>query len=261
VLRVVFLGQKWIGDRCFALLDRYRQNGVEIVGVVTNLSADRWWATAGVAEGARALGVPVISNEHPNHDAIAELAGQADALLSVQHPWILRDELLRSVPLALNLHLAKLPTYKGYNAANHAILNGERALTVTVHHLVAEVDAGPIAYEESVAIDGNETARSLYDKSVAAGEIAFGRLLDDLLGGREPPRREQAGAPCFYARDSLAPLRELSLDLEPAELDARVRGLYFPPFEPAYVLAGGTKAYVLPARFGEHAHEFRRPAA
>jgi methionyl-tRNA formyltransferase len=175
----------------------------------------------------------------------------------VQHPWILPDKILAQAGFhAFNLHNAALPLYKGHNTCNHAILNGDEIYVSTVHWMVAEVDSGPIALEESVQIAPDETARSLYQKALTSGEIVFRRLLELLLSGSPVPRTPMLGQSVFYPRSSLDALRDIT-DLPDATVaDRRIRALFFPPFEPAYLRVAGRKQYVLPARFVDFAAEF-----
>jgi len=259
VIRVLYLGQKWIGERCLELL--LAHPGIELCAVVTNPGSDTWWGTRGVFVRARSLGLSVVSNAERNDDAIAELAAVqgVDAIVSVQHPWIVRQHLLDLVGgAAFNLHSAKLPDYRGYNAVNHAILNGDGTYTVTLHWMVAEPDSGGIAFEETIPVGSGETARGLYERALAAGERAFVRFLDALAEGRDAvPRTELQGEGQFFPRSSIDPEREIrSLD-DSEEVDVRSRALYFPPFEPAYYRRDGRKHYVLPDGFETFAHEFR----
>lgn len=258
MIRVLYLGQKWAGDRCFRLLAAH--SGVEPCGVVTNLTADNWWRTNGVHRDAVELGIPVLSNEDRNDDALKALIEEhgPDAIVSVQHPWILPPDHLAAVNgRAFNLHAARLPDYAGHNAVNHVILQGERTHTVTIHWMTESVDSGDAAFEETIPVLAEDTARSLYERALTACERAFTLLLDALASGvDELPRRPLMGEPRFYPRSSIDSEREIrSLD-DPQDVSTRSRALYFPPFEPAFTTVDGQKQYIFPRGFAAYVHEF-----
>lgn len=247
--RVLFLGQKPFGE---AAWERLREDGggaVEVAAVVTNFSADAagvWWGSRRIADTA--AGMPVIDNAERNEAALAEviLRYHIDLILCVQHPWVLSPVVLKLVDYrALNFHNAALPRYRGYNAVNHALLDRADRFTCTVHWMADEVDAGDMALECSFPIDPAETALSLYAKAHHAGLRLFDEVLAHLRDGRELPRRSMSAGGCFYGRRSIDRLREIRDPASP-ELALKARAFFFPPFEPAYVIAGGRCHYVLP---------------
>lgn len=256
---VLFLGQKWLGDRCFDRLVHHPE--VRACAVVTNPAPTAWWRSNGVQVRAEALGIPTVSCEHRNEQEIEALLDEhrPDAIVSVQHPWIISERFLTAVDgAAFNVHAAKLPEYRGYNAASHVILNGDATHTVTAHWMTAGVDEGDIAFEETIDVRPDETARGLYERSLEAGEVVFDRLLDALAAPPESiPRRRPDGVGRFYPRSSLDDAREIQDHTAQDDVDVRSRALFFPPFEPAYFLRAGRKHYVLPEGFARFAHEFR----
>lgn len=248
-VRALFLGQKPLGERCFDILREAGPEAVQVCGVVSNAETGVWWGTKRVHEIATAEGIPFVSNDERNTEAILDLvrAERVDTLLSVQHAWILPSSVLQAVDQrALNLHMARLPDYKGYNTFSHAILNGDSTYTSTIHWMVEEVDAGGIAFEETFDIAPEETARSLYEKATEAGLRAFRRLVEHLAEGAPIPSAPRPGPGTFYARESLEGLREIADPGNPDEVQRKARAFWFPPFEPAYINAGGHRYHVLP---------------
>lgn len=248
-LRVLYLGQKTVGLRCFEILRGRQDDRLQIAGVVSNESDDVWWQDNQIYHRSVADGIATVANEKRNNKRILELIGQerANCILAVQHPWILPREIIQAVGFrAFNMHNAKLPDYKGHNACNHAILDGATQFTSTIHYLEEEVDAGPILFEETFSIAARETACSLYGKAIEAGVRAFERLLDALIAGRRLRARPMDAAGRFYGRQSIDSLRQIQSLADHDELDRKARAFYFPPFEPAYYVAGGRRFYVLP---------------
>lgn len=148
---------------------------------------------------------------------------------------------------AWNLHLAKLPEYQGYCTFNHAILNQESSYGVTLHWMEEKVDYGDIAYYEEFPITNSDTAYSLYQKSLVSGEHCFRKLMENMQGKGDIPRKKMEGVPKFYARKSIESNREIR-DLSDRNLvDKVARACYFPPFESAYFIVNDKKVYVIPA--------------
>ena len=73
----------------------------------------------------------------------------------------------------LNMHGGKIPSYRGANVLQWAIINGERDLGITWHQLVAEVDAGPIWAESSIPIPAMATAADMRRAMIAEGLRLF----------------------------------------------------------------------------------------
>ena len=254
--RILFLGQKPLGENCFQQLLSFSESNLKICAVVSNAPEQTvWWNSAEIHKIARAREIPFLSNESRNEDKILEAirSYSIDTILSVQHAWILSSQLLAAVGgQAFNVHSAKLPEYKGYNSCNHAILNGETVFASTVHWMSENVDMGNIAYEETFDIASDETARSLYMKAEQASMKGFEKLVSCLAAGQTPPATPMCGKGHYYSRKSIEGLREINVQLSDTDLDRRVRGLFFPPFEPAYKWVGSKKIYLLPGNFREY---------
>jgi methionyl-tRNA formyltransferase len=185
--RVVLFAYHTLGVRCLEVLLAL---GAEVLLVVTHPddpAEPRWFAS--VAEAARARGLPVIAPPSPN---TPELAAHLRALapeyfVSVMYRRLLAPELL-AIPrrAAVNLHPSLLPRYRGRAPINWALVHGETETGVTLHHMVAEADAGDIIGQEPVAIAPEDTALDLYRKVEAVGPALLARLWPALVAGRAP---------------------------------------------------------------------------
>ena len=110
-MRVLFLGQKPIGQSCFEHLVEMADgsSGLDIVGAVSNTGTDTWWADNAIHRVCQEEGIPFIDNARRNEGAVIEMACGCDLMISVQHSWILSERVLAATRHGgLNLHLAKL---------------------------------------------------------------------------------------------------------------------------------------------------------
>lgn len=247
--RILFLGQKPIGEQCFDILLKNRDREFSVCGAVSNMDTRCWWKSAGIYERATQDGIPFIDNQARHEEAIAKLIAEQriNTLLSVQHAWIIGAPLLQAVGgQAFNLHMAKLPEYKGYNAFSFAIINGDTDYYTTIHWMASKVDAGDIIMERQIPITQEETAGSLYKKAEAASLKCFSEFVDMLKTGVTIPAKPIQGTPQFYGRDSLEKVREITDFTDLTYVDRVVRGCVFPGFQGAYFTANGHKYYILP---------------
>ncbi len=64
----------------------------------------------------------------------------------------------------LNLHCGRLPYYRGRAPISRTIIDGNKALTLTIHKMDEGVDSGDILFEEDIQIKSNDDVNTLYEK-------------------------------------------------------------------------------------------------
>jgi len=250
--RILFLGHKPIGEKCFDYLLKKQLKTWEtfnVCTVVTNFDKDNWWKSNKIYKTADKLGIPCISNKTRATKEILESIKKykINTIISAQSPRILEPEVLNAVNYsAFNLHNAKLPDYRGQNTTSHAILNGDTTYTTTLHWIVDTVDSGNIIDEITIPITKHDTAKSLYLKSQEKSFELFKKLLDYLIEGTVPVGKKIDTTGKLYKRDDLNQHRAIR---NISKIDIKSRALYFPPFEPAYILCNHKKFYILPQDF------------
>ena len=62
----------------------------------------------------------------------------------------------------LNIHPSLLPSFRGLHAVEQALEAGVKITGVTVHHVVPEVDSGPIIAQAAVPVLPDDTPESLH---------------------------------------------------------------------------------------------------
>jgi UDP-4-amino-4-deoxy-L-arabinose formyltransferase/UDP-glucuronic acid dehydrogenase (UDP-4-keto-hexauronic acid decarboxylating) len=200
-VRVVLFAYHTLGARCLEVLLGL---GAEVALVVTHAddpAEHRWFAS--VADTARARGLPVLAPASPNTaDVAAHLRSlRPDFFVSVMYRRLLAPELL-AIPqrAAVNLHPSLLPRYRGRAPINWVLVHGETETGVTLHHMVAEADAGDIIAQERIAIDPEDTALTLYRKVEAVGPALLARLWPLLVEDRALRWPQDHARATVYAR-------------------------------------------------------------
>ena len=185
------------------------------------------------------------SNEEDLSNLIRVL--QPDYLLSIQYSWILPHEILFSVQgRVVNLHNARLPDYRGYNSISYEILNEETIHTSTLHLVNEEVDRGRILKIKEIPIRSDDTAYSLWLRSVDSAlsllEVWFADFSRGLsLDGGTPANLGGA----YYPKD-ISNQKRIPAGATAEVIDKWARAFWFPPYEPAFIQCGHRKLYVLP---------------
>ena len=166
-------------------------------------------------EVARRLGIPVREPER----LVVGLDLGADVVVAVAYGLIVPDDVLAE-RLWLNVHPSLLPRWRGAAPVERALMAGDTESGVTIIELVHELDAGPIAAQESFGLGLEDDAGDVYTRSA---EVAV-RLLGDVLTSPTPVLREQVGEPTYAAKITPDD-RRLDLDRPARELVDHVRAL------------------------------------
>jgi methionyl-tRNA formyltransferase len=170
-----------------------------------------------------------------------------DLALSVQYPWILSSAVIQVLDgKILNLHNARLPDYRGHHSISHALLNGDSTYTSTLHWMAPEVDRGYSVDTETIDILPDDTAQSLWLRTVESCMVLMDRLFDRAKRVEDIPQGSAIGfGGRFYSRKMLDSLRRVPVDASVHQMALIARAFHFPPFEPAYIEIGGRKTYLL----------------
>ena len=200
---------------------------------------------------ARDLGSNIhrISTKNEDEEVMRRLITETnpDYILSIQYPWIIPDCILRlKKGRFLNLHNAKLPDYRGHNSITHVLLNREKLHTSTLHWMVDKVDRGRIVMEKSTRVFADDTAFSLWSRTVeAACQLAL-RWFSSVKSIEDLPEGDEiVGIGKFYSRD-IEQLKKIPEDASFSDIERISRAFYFPGQVPAYFQCGEKKLYVIP---------------
>jgi methionyl-tRNA formyltransferase len=172
-------------------------------------------APAPARTAADRLGIPHLAPERLG----LGLDLGAPVVVAVAYGLIVPDSVLRE-RLWLNVHPSLLPRWRGAAPVERALMAGDRETGVSVIRLVKELDAGPIAAQQSFPIGPDDDAGDVFAR---AAEVSH-ELLTDVLADPERPLRDQEGEPTYAAKITASD-RRLDLDRPAKELVDQVRAL------------------------------------
>jgi methionyl-tRNA formyltransferase len=176
---------------------------------------------------AQARGLPVFQPEKITAAACADLAAlNADVALVMAYGHLLPDDFIATPRLGtLNLHTSLLPKYRGASPIQTAVASGERETGVTLMRVIRQLDAGPVADAERVAIGPRDTALDVEQRLSAACVPLLARALPALAAGTLQFTEQDHTAATFCRK-----LRKEDGTLEFAAsasvLAARINGLF-----------------------------------
>lgn len=173
--RIVFLGGKDIGRACLEILHAQSERlGFQIAAVLPSTRGQS------VREFCLAHAIPVLQSLESLHTI-----EPFEILLSVQYHAILAPAHIQCArEIALNLHLAPLPEYRGCNQFSFAILNGDTEFGVTIHRLERGIDSGAIAFERRFAIPPSCFVDELVALANTHAKELFSECLPHIVSGQ-----------------------------------------------------------------------------
>ena len=222
-MKIGFLCNHAMAHPALALLAREKA----LAGVaVPNANVE---ANAAVVAIAKDLGVPsAVAPREVAAEALGRWldAARPDAVFVITFPYRLPAVLLERPPLGFfNFHPGRLPQERGPDPILWAVRTRATSATMTVHRMVHDLDAGPIAFAESTPLDPLDTYGVVTRRLSEVAASCAVRLLRalDQHGKRLPLAPQNAAASANRGR---ATARDLVVDwaaLDAVEIDALVR--------------------------------------
>jgi methionyl-tRNA formyltransferase len=177
------------------------------------------------AEAARELGLQLLQVADVNgEEGTAALRTAAPDVVTVcAFGQLLGQPLLDEHPM-LNVHPSLIPRWRGAAPIERAIMAGDRETGTTIMGVSAELDAGPVALQEPMAVEPGDYYDDLAGRLAEQG----GELLVRALDMREAGELElvpQDEADATYAEKIDPSERRLDPGRDAAELAWKVRAL------------------------------------
>ena len=193
-----------------------------------------------VVKLARSAGVEVLQCSRPS-ELLGILESYRPELTAISSFSRILPEDLVSQWDFINVHYSPLPEYRGRANVNWAIINGEAMAAITVHRIIAGLDAGPILVQQFVPIGPRATATDLYEALNDLQQTALPRAVWLRLGGDSGTPQDESRA--SYACTRLPEDGLISWSDSSVEIDRLVRALT-KPFPGAYTYYGLRKLEV-----------------
>lgn len=239
--KIVFLGSKPVGHKCLQyMLENSRLLDLEVIAVRTQLRKE-FSGDNNLGQLAENFNIPLLNN-------LDELP-ECDIIYSVQHHELLKaSHIKKAHKIAVNLHLAPLPEYRGCNQFSFAIMDKAPEFGVTVHEIDTRIDHGAVLFEKRFPVRENIWVDELYNETVAEGIALFTASLPPLLQGKYTRVSQQelsvSRPSSIHYRHEIAGLKKLDLDMGKDFIERAVRATYMPGFEPPYFMINDKKVYI-----------------
>ncbi|HEX6296412.1 MAG TPA: methionyl-tRNA formyltransferase [Burkholderiales bacterium] len=164
-------------------------------------------------------------------------AAAPEAIVVAAYGLILPQAVLDIAPLgALNIHASLLPRWRGAAPIQRALLAGDRETGVSIMHMDAGLDTGPVLVRRATSIAADDDSGSLHDKLADLGAEQIVAVLAPLQRGElRAVRQVEAGA--TYAAKIRKEETTLDWTRPAVELERAVRA--FRPSPGAVTRLGG----------------------
>lgn len=248
--KIVFLGSKKIGYQCLQyLIENETLLQAKVIAVSTNPQAI----------------LPTAQTATPTPNSIYDLCSQhqittfdhlknlpaCDFIISVQYHKILKiNHILQAKTLAINLHMAPLPEYRGCNQFSFAILDNKTEFGTTLHQLDTGIDSGDIIAQTRFPIPPHCFVHELYQLTEKHSLELFKTHINNILHNKytlTPQKKLEAQyGTSYHFRHEINDLKNIQLHWDAQKIEKHIRATYFPPFEPPYCYIGTQKIYFVP---------------
>ncbi len=243
--RVIFMGSKMIGFNCLEyLLLNQLSFDVEIQAIFSKK----------LNQHNNSFDFRQLSEKYniPLYRSVKELnkLDSADFIISVQHHEILKEQHLKKArQLAINLHMAPVPEYRGCNQFSFAIIDEAEEFGTTIHVMDTSIDGGAILFEKRFPIPEGCWVTELHELTVKYSFELFKENIADIFSGNYTPKPQSAfknRKSGFHLRSEINEIKQIDLSWDKEKIERHVRACYFPPFEPPYCTINSEKVYLTP---------------
>src|SRR5574340_1144801 len=222
-------------------LDALVNSGHEVVGVWTQpdrpAGRGRKLGASPVKRRALALHLPIFQPAtFKSAAAQAELESVKPRLMVVAAYGLLLPKAVLAVPEfgCLNIHASLLPRWRGAAPIQRALLAGDAQTGVSIMHMQAGLDTGPVYAAQSTPIRDDDTAGSLHDRLAQLGAELLLKVLAQLQVLKPMPQDETRAT---HAAKFTRAEAQLDWTRPAAELARAVRA--FNPWPTAWTLYRG----------------------
>jgi methionyl-tRNA formyltransferase len=199
----------------------YLYGPIGILRLITRWSVSRLLGALPRKRGAKeyhtlrqlcaAYSVPFKRIENPNSPALVAdaVSRQADLLVSIACPYILKEALLKTPRLGcVNMHHATLPRYKGMMPTFWQMYHGERRVGITIHTMTARVDEGQALFQGQMDIEPGESLHHLIRRAKRHGAHCMARVLREIQSQTQRTTTLDSSTQSYFSFPTLDEIRE-----------------------------------------------------
>jgi methionyl-tRNA formyltransferase len=238
--QLVFLAAKPIGYQCFEyLLSKREELNIDIAGLLTRRRKE--------FDGEHDLSALAAQHNIPLLASLDDIP-ECDIIYSIQHHEILKPQHIgKARQIAVNLHMAPLPEYRGCNQFSFAILDGKEEFGTTIHAIDPGVDHGDILFQKRFPVPEQCWVNDLYLRTHDASVKLFQQTLAHVISGNYNPVPQamleaRFGTSTHY-RKEIDTIKQISLDWPKEKIERHIRATSMPGFEPPFFFLDGKKMY------------------
>jgi methionyl-tRNA formyltransferase len=230
--RIAFMGGKKVGYECLKyLLENKTELGVQLSCVFENKSKLAT-STSSVGELAKEYNIPLYNNQ----DELLQF-DMLDYIISVQYNQILKQHHINQAKeLAINLHMAPVPEYRGCNQFSFAIIDQRTEFGTSLHRLEVSIDGGDLLAERRFNIPKDCFVQDLYKITVSESILLFKNEIGPILKGEyklipqaELAKKRDSG---FHLRNEVDDIKIIDSTWPIEKQKSYFRATWFPPFSP-----------------------------
>jgi len=146
----------------------------------------------------------------------------ADVMVVVAYGMLLPQSVL-DLPLfgCINIHASLLPRWRGAAPIQRAIEAGDSETGVSIMQMEAGLDTGPVFQKLVIAINHDDTSKTLHEKLATLGAKGIIDTLEQLDKHAKPTPQSDEGA--NYAKKISKQEAEIDWSLDAQTIDAKVR--------------------------------------
>lgn len=238
--KVVFLGTKPIGfDSLDYLISQQESLNYKIIAVGTK-ERNEFGTEKNISGLSQQYGITLLEE----NDTIPA----CDIIYSVQYHKILKaSDIEKASEIAINLHLAPLPDYRGCNQFSFAIFNGAKIFGVTIHKIDTGIDSGEILFEDRFPLLPEWWVQDLFEESNKRGLALLKSTWAKIISGDyqlqpQTPMIAARGMNIYYRKD-IELLKNIDLNEDGFKIARKIKATYMPGFEPPYTIIDGQKIH------------------
>jgi methionyl-tRNA formyltransferase len=237
---IIFLGSKPIGYHCLDyLIAQQNDLQLELKGILCHENTSF----------ASANSLKALAEQHqiPIFLTLDEMPS-VDILYSVQYHEILKpNHINKANQIAVNLHMAPLPEYRGCNQFSFALLDRKTEFGTTIHQLNAQIDNGDILFEKRFPIPVHCWIDELYNITYQASLELFKETLKDIVNGNYVPITQasliaERGTQLHF-RKEINDIKHIDLNWASEKIERHIRATSMPGFEPPFTIINHKRVY------------------